>query len=76
MKALATYVGRVILKEKDESKLFSILLDETTDVSHVEQVPFVVRFVHQMKIYERSLQVCDVMWNNRKGIGECCNDTP
>ena len=43
----------------DESKLFSILLDETTDVSHIE-VSFVVRFVHQMETKERFLQVWDV----------------
>jgi hypothetical protein len=29
-----------ILKEIDESKLFSILLDDTTDVSNVEKVSF------------------------------------
>ncbi|KAK0138849.1 Zinc finger MYM-type protein 1 [Merluccius polli] len=36
--AFATYVRGESLKEMDESKTFSILLDETTDVSHVEQV--------------------------------------
>lgn len=40
--ALATYVRGEILKEMDESKTFSILLDETTVVSHVEQMSFVV----------------------------------
>ncbi len=50
----------VILKEIKEAKIFSILLDETTDVSHSEQVSFVVRFVHDMQIKERFIQVCQV----------------
>ena len=68
--ALATYVRGEILKEMDESKTFSILLDETTDVSHVEQVSFVVRFVHQMEIKERFLQVCDVSGTTAKELGD------
>ncbi|KAK0134421.1 Zinc finger MYM-type protein 1 [Merluccius polli] len=64
--AFATYVRGESLKEMDESKTFSILLDETTDVSHVEQVSFVVRFVHQMEIKERFLQVCDVSGTTAK----------
>lgn len=35
-------------------------MDETTDVSHTEQVSFVVRYVHNMEIKERFLQVCNV----------------
>ncbi len=38
------------------SKIFSILLDETTDMSHSEQVSFVVWFVH----YICFIQVCQV----------------
>lgn len=60
IKALAISVKRVIKKEIQESKIFSILLDETTDVSHTEQVSFVVRYVHNMKIKERFIQVCNV----------------
>lgn len=66
--ALATYVRGEILKEMDESKTFSILLDETTDVSHVEQASFLVRFVHQMQIKERFLQVCDVSGTTAKEL--------
>ncbi len=43
-----------------EASIFSILLDETTDVSHIEQVCFVVRYVHDMTIKERFIQLCDV----------------
>lgn len=57
---MAISVKRVIKKEIQESKIFSILLDETTDVSHTEQVSFVVRYVHNMKIKERFIQVCNV----------------
>uniref|UniRef100_A0A8C6P238 Zinc finger MYM-type protein 1-like n=1 Tax=Nothobranchius furzeri TaxID=105023 RepID=A0A8C6P238_NOTFU len=60
IKALATSVKRVIQTELQECDIFSILLDETTDVSHTEQVSFVVRYVHNMEIKERFLQVCNV----------------
>ncbi len=60
IKALAISVKHVIKKEIQESKIFSILLDETTDVSHTEQVSFVVRYVHNMKIKERFIQVRNV----------------
>lgn len=43
-----------------ESKIFLILIDETTDVSHPEQVSFVVRYVHTRKTKERFIQVCNV----------------
>jgi len=56
---LAISVKRAINKEIQESKIFSILLDETTDVSHTEQVSF-VRYVHNMKRKERFIQVCNV----------------
>lgn len=35
-------------------------MDETTDAAHTEQVNFVIRYVHNMQIKERFLQVCDV----------------
>ena len=40
--------------------MYSILLDETSDVSHKEQVSFVVRYFHQMQIKERFIEVCNV----------------
>uniref|UniRef100_A0A8C2E6A8 HAT C-terminal dimerisation domain-containing protein n=1 Tax=Cyprinus carpio TaxID=7962 RepID=A0A8C2E6A8_CYPCA len=42
IRALAVYVKRSTLKEVREASVYSILLDETTDVSHIEQVSFVV----------------------------------
>uniref|UniRef100_A0A669EY62 DUF4371 domain-containing protein n=1 Tax=Oreochromis niloticus TaxID=8128 RepID=A0A669EY62_ORENI len=60
IKALATSVRRVIQAEIQECETFSIMMDETTDVSHTEQVSFVVRYVHNMEIKERFLQVCNV----------------
>ncbi len=60
IRSLRTQVRNVILKEIKEAKMFSILLDETTDVSHSEQVSFVVRFVHELQIKKRFIQVCHV----------------
>ncbi|XP_034151423.1 zinc finger MYM-type protein 1-like [Esox lucius] len=56
IKALAISVKCVIREEIQERKIFSIILDETTDVSHTEQVSFVVRYVHNMNIKERFIQ--------------------
>lgn len=60
IKALATSVRRVIQAEIQECETFCVMMDETTDVSHTEQVSFVVRYVHNMEIKERFLQVCNV----------------
>lgn len=54
IKALSISVKQVILQEIRESKTFSILIDETTDVSHA------VRYVHDFKIKERFIQVCNI----------------
>ena len=61
IRALSLYVKRIIQKEVTEASQFSILLNETSDVSHIEQVSFVVRYVHDMTIKERFIQLCDVV---------------
>lgn len=53
-------VRRAIQAEIKGSEIFPILIDETTDVSHTEQVSFVVRYVHNMQIKELFIQVCNV----------------
>lgn len=57
--ALATYVRGEILKEMDESKTFSILLDDTTDGSLVEHVSFVHVFILSIK------------WKSRRDFYRC-----
>lgn len=42
-----------------EASLFFVLLNETPDVSHIEQVSFVVRYVHNITVKERFVQLCD-----------------
>jgi len=58
--ALGTYIRREIQREIQEAEMYSILLDETTDVSHKEQVSFVVRYLHQWQIKERFIEVCNI----------------
>lgn len=58
IKASVTSVRRVIQTEMQECEIFSILMDETTDVLHTKQVSF--RYVHDMEIKELFLQVCNV----------------
>uniref|UniRef100_A0A096M0Z6 DUF4371 domain-containing protein n=1 Tax=Poecilia formosa TaxID=48698 RepID=A0A096M0Z6_POEFO len=55
IKALGIAVRRPIKAEIEESELYSILIDQTTDVSHMEQVSFVVRYVHNMQV-----KVCNI----------------
>lgn len=59
IKALARSERRAIQTEIQEREIFSILIDETTDVSHTDQVSFIVRHVH-MQIKERFIQMCNV----------------
>ena len=61
IKALSIYVKRVIQREETEASQFSILLDETSDVSHIEQVSFVVLYVQNMTIKEHFVKLCDVV---------------
>lgn len=58
--ALGTYIRREIQSEIKEAEMYSILLDETSDVSHKEQVSFVVRYFHHMQIKARFIEVCNV----------------
>ena len=58
--ALGTYMRREIQSEIKEAELYSILLDETSDVSHKEQVSFVVQYFHCRQIKERFIEVCNV----------------
>lgn len=59
LKAFGFYVKRVIQKEVMEASLFSILLDETTVVLHIEQASFVVHYVQDMTIKEYFIALCD-----------------
>lgn len=45
IKALAISVKWVIQKEIQETKTLSILMDETADAAHTEQVSFVISYV-------------------------------
>ena len=58
--ALGTYIRREIQREIQEAEMYSILLDETTDVTHKEQVLFVVRYLHQKQVKERLIKVCNI----------------
>lgn len=52
-----------------ESKIFLIVIDETADVSHPEQVSFVVRYAHTRKTRERFIQVCNMHSTSRDAQG-------
>lgn len=57
IESLAISARRVTLEEIHKSKIFSTLVDETTDVSHTGHVSSVVRCEHDSKIRERFMQV-------------------
>lgn len=45
-------INKVIIERVLEAKWFSIMFDETTDVSHQSQMTFAVRYVHKGDVYE------------------------
>ena len=48
-----------IVKRVFESKWFSILFDETTDISHTSQMSLVVRYVHEGFVREDFVECID-----------------
>lgn len=51
---MADVVVKDIVCQVKTAKFFSILLDETTDIGHLEQISFILRYVdHQCNIQER-----------------------
>lgn len=59
IEVLVTYVRREIQREI-EAEMYFLLLEETTDVLHQEQVLFVVRYLHHIEIRERFIEMCIV----------------
>lgn len=73
--ARATYIGKntqneiinccgdeitsIIIKRVQQSGYYSILFDETTDISHIEQLSFSVRYIHNGAIHEDFLKFVD-----------------
>lgn len=54
---LATEVSRIVIREIEKSKYFSMIIDSTPDVSHVDQLTIVLRYVDQTgSSIERFLQ--------------------
>ncbi|CAI6375727.1 unnamed protein product [Macrosiphum euphorbiae] len=54
-----TIVTEIILKEKKESKFYSIFFDETTDISHSSQISLVIRYVHKAVVKENFIACID-----------------
>ncbi|KAG0716828.1 Zinc finger MYM-type protein 1 [Chionoecetes opilio] len=57
---MGTYVRKTILNETRAAKIYSFLMDETTDISHTEQASMCVRYVHDDEIKKLFIEVCDV----------------
>lgn len=48
----AEEITKTIIERVQQSKWFSIVFDETTDVSHMSQLTFAIRYVHDCDIFE------------------------
>jgi len=48
-----------IMKRVNDSRFFSILFDETTDMSHTSQISLTVRYVHEGTMREDFLEFVD-----------------
>lgn len=77
----AQHVVSAILKEREESKYYSIIVDATPNCSHVEQTSFVLRYVHYkseiecFSIEERFLEFRDCFQKTGEAIGVLITDT-
>jgi len=61
----------IILKRVEDSRYFSILFDETTDVSHTSQLSLTARYVHDGAVREDFLQFLDP---HQEAFGKTNND--
>jgi len=55
----STIVTEIILKEIKESKFYSVIFDETTDISHSSQMSLVIRYVHKAVVKENFIAFID-----------------
>ncbi|KAL4153970.1 hypothetical protein QTP88_001803 [Uroleucon formosanum] len=62
------YVRSKILEEVKQSQMFCIIIDTTTDLSSLEQVVFVLRYVYMGKIKERLIALETAEDSSGKGI--------
>lgn len=53
------YITESIINEVNESRFYSIIFDETTDISHVSQMSLVLRYVHNNIIKENFIAFID-----------------
>lgn len=72
---IGSKIRQTILNDIRTSKYFSIILDSTPDISHIEQLTVIIRFVHlnqeqnKVEIRENFLTFCAV--NDTTGKGLC-----
>uniref|UniRef100_A0A2S2P349 Repressor of the inhibitor of the protein kinase n=1 Tax=Schizaphis graminum TaxID=13262 RepID=A0A2S2P349_SCHGA len=53
------YITEKIINEVNESKFYSIIFDETTDISHISQMSLVLRYVHNNIVKENFVAFID-----------------
>ncbi|XP_054709265.1 uncharacterized protein LOC129218971 [Uloborus diversus] len=61
---------RKIIEQVKKAQWFSILVDETTDVSTIKQMTFCVRFIEEGKVQEEFLQFIPITDATGKGLAE------
>ncbi|XP_060862053.1 uncharacterized protein LOC132945023 [Metopolophium dirhodum] len=70
---LICIIGNLILKNVLErvkqSKFYSVIFDETTDVSNISQLVTVIRYVHKNEVYEDFIGFLDCHKDNYKNTG-------
>jgi hypothetical protein len=52
-------ITEIILKEIKESKFYSVIFDETTDLSHSSQMSLVLRYIHKGVVKENVIAFID-----------------
>ncbi len=81
IKLCSDHVKAAILKEREEAKYYSIIVDATPDSAHIEQTTFVLRYLHlnpeekRYTIYERFLEFVDCNKKTGEDIANVIKET-
>lgn len=73
IESIAQYISSVIKSQILTARYFSICIDSTFDVSHREQLSFIVRYLFDGKIYERLIAIVESPYTTGQALFELFN---
>lgn len=73
IESIAQYISSVIKSQILTARYFSICIDSTFDISHKEQLSFIVRYVFDGKVYERLIALVKSPYTTGQALFELFN---